>query len=53
MKNQNLQKGKKLDSKELKVIMGGLKQCLDPKTNACRIFSMGCAEPQCRPELIP
>ncbi|WBV57853.1 bacteriocin [Chryseobacterium daecheongense] len=53
MKKQNLQNGTKLNKKELKTITGGLMQCRDPKTNGCRIISMGCAEPECRPELIP
>lgn len=53
MKNLNLQKGKKLNKKELRVITGGLMQCRDRKTNACRVFSNGCAELDCRPGLIP
>ncbi|WP_223609234.1 bacteriocin [Chryseobacterium sp. OSA05B] len=50
MKNQNLEKGKKLNKKELRSITGGLMICRDPKTNQCRIFSQGCADPQCRPD---
>ncbi|MBT2622211.1 MULTISPECIES: hypothetical protein [Chryseobacterium] len=53
MKNLNLEKGKKLNKKELRVITGGLMQCRDPKTNGCRVFSNGCAEIDCRPGLIP
>lgn len=53
MKNQNLQKGKKLNKRELRVITGGLMQCRDPKTNGCRVFSTGCAEPECRPLVTP
>ncbi|WP_117616569.1 bacteriocin [Chryseobacterium sp. JM1] len=51
MKNQNLANGKKLNKKELRSITGGLMMCRDPKTNQCRIFSIGCADPQCRPDL--
>lgn len=53
MKNLNLEKGKKLNKKELRVITGGLMQCRDPRTNGCRVFSNGCAEIDCRPGLIP
>lgn len=53
MKNQNIQNGKKLNKKELRFITGGLMMCIDPKTNGCRIISKGCADPQCRPGLIP
>ncbi|MDC8104320.1 hypothetical protein ACNFU2_05555 [Chryseobacterium sp. PTM-20240506] len=51
MKKQNLQSGIRLNKKKLRTITGGLMQCRDPKTNGCRIFSLGCAEPECRPEL--
>ncbi|AZA83989.1 bacteriocin [Chryseobacterium lactis] len=51
MQNQNLEKGKKLNKKELRSITGGLRQCIDPATNQCRVFGLGCAEPQCRPIL--
>jgi hypothetical protein len=53
MKNLNLEKGKKLNKKELRVITGGLMQCRDQRTNGCRVFSNGCAEIDCRPGLIP
>jgi hypothetical protein len=51
MKNQNEQKGKKLNKRELRSITGGLIDCIDPRTGGCRIVSMGCAQLQCRPEL--
>lgn len=53
MENHNLAKGKKLNKKELRSITGGLMMCIDPKTGGCRVISKGCADPQCRPELIP
>ncbi|SIS29466.1 hypothetical protein SAMN05421639_101490 [Chryseobacterium shigense] len=52
MKNQTLEKGKKLNKRALRSITGGLMMCLDPKTNQCRVFSKGCADPQCRPSLL-
>ncbi len=51
MKNQNLNNGKKLNKKELRVITGGLRQCIDPMTGQCRAFGMNCSEPQCMPLL--
>ncbi|WP_370901446.1 hypothetical protein [Chryseobacterium gossypii] len=51
MKNQNVQKGKKLNKKELRVITGGLMDCIDPMTGYCKTISVGCAQKQCRPEL--
>ena len=53
MQIKDLQNGKKLNKKELRSVNGGLMMCRDPKTNGCRIISKGCADPQCRPELIP
>ncbi|MCL8538346.1 MULTISPECIES: bacteriocin [Chryseobacterium] len=48
MKNQNLNKGKKLNKKELKVITGGLRLCVDPSTGFCTEISDACAERRCR-----
>lgn len=53
MKKQNLNKGKKLDKKELRSITGGLRQCIDPMTGQCRSYGLGCAEPQCKPVIEP
>lgn len=51
MKNQNVQKGKKLNKKELRTIKGGLLDCIDPWTGGCKKVSLSCAQLQCRPEL--
>ncbi|MDV7699337.1 hypothetical protein N6B72_20655 [Chryseobacterium soli] len=53
MQITDLQNGKKLNKKQLRSVNGGLMMCIDPKTNGCRIISKGCADPQCRPDLIP
>lgn len=53
MKNQQPSNGKKLSKKELRIITGGLRQCIDPMTGQCRAFGLACAEPQCRPILEP
>ncbi|MCW3161114.1 hypothetical protein [Chryseobacterium oryctis] len=53
MKNQNVQKGKKLNKKELRVIKGGLMDCIDPFTGLCKKISIGCAQLECRPEIVP
>lgn len=47
MKNQNLNKGKKLNKKELRTIMGGRKKCL--YNNVCILIDRLCAEPICNP----
>ncbi|WP_290799928.1 hypothetical protein [Flavobacterium sp.] len=36
-----------LSKKELKVIKGQLKDCIDPNTNQCKYYSLACADP-CR-----
>lgn len=48
MKNQNLQKGKKLNKRELRSITGGLEMCIDPGTGQCRKMGPSCAEIRCR-----
>ncbi|MGG5210986.1 bacteriocin [Chryseobacterium sp. MIQD13] len=48
MKNQNLQKGKKLNKKELRVITGGLLPCADPETGVCEEYRLQCVEFQCK-----
>ncbi|WP_172821012.1 hypothetical protein [Chryseobacterium sp. T16E-39] len=48
MKNVNLQKGKKLNKRELRTITGGLQMCIDPDTNQCIAYGRQCAEFQCR-----
>jgi hypothetical protein len=45
-----LEGAQKLSKNEQKSINGGLKDCIDPKTNACKYISLACANP-CRPEL--
>jgi hypothetical protein len=45
---KNLNKGKRLNKKELRVITGGLEMCIDPGTGKCRKRGRGCAEQQCR-----
>ncbi|MGN7863622.1 bacteriocin [Chryseobacterium sp. 22458] len=47
MKNQNINKGKKLNKKELRTIMGGRKKCL--YNNVCILIDRLCAEPICNP----
>jgi hypothetical protein len=51
MKNQNLNNGKKLNKKQLRSIVGGKEQCVEPTTGQCRKFGIGCAEKQC--QLLP
>lgn len=53
MKNHNLPQGKKLNKRELRVIRGGLRDCIDPQTGACKLISIGCAQLECRPEINP
>lgn len=48
MKNQNLNNGKKLNKKELRIITGGKEMCWLP-TLECSKISLACAEPQCQP----
>jgi hypothetical protein len=45
-----LEGAQKLNKNEQKSINGGLKDCIDPTTNACKYISLACASP-CRPEL--
>lgn len=52
MKNPNLEKGKKLNKKELRVITGGRMICIDPFTGSCKRVGAFCAEPECRPDPI-
>jgi bacteriocin-like protein len=53
MKNQNVSKGKKLNKKELKSIIGGLMQCIDPWTGECKAYGRQCAESECRLPILP
>ncbi|MBT2622212.1 MULTISPECIES: bacteriocin [Chryseobacterium] len=67
MKNQNLQKGKKLTKKELKTIVGGMLDCKQPIAcptypcdpplpdypNGCTTIAVGCAQKECRPGIDP
>ncbi|WP_326983873.1 hypothetical protein VUJ46_04855 [Chryseobacterium sp. MYb264] len=48
MKNQNLQKDKKLNKKELKTIKGRLQMCWDAFTGECTSYGRQCAEAQCK-----
>ncbi|MCQ9633898.1 hypothetical protein MP477_02900 [Chryseobacterium sp. WG23] len=48
MKNQNLNNGKKLNKRELRVITGGKEMCLLANLQ-CKRISLSCAEPQCQP----
>ncbi|WP_202110889.1 hypothetical protein [Flavobacterium hydrocarbonoxydans] len=41
----NLEGAKELTKKEQKAIKGGLKDCIDPSTNACKYYSIACAPP--------
>ncbi|MGE8526746.1 MAG: hypothetical protein ACN6OG_10245 [Chryseobacterium rhizosphaerae] len=50
MKNQKLDKGKKLNKKELKMITGGLVRCIISGTR-CQYYGPGCKEPQCQPPI--
>ncbi len=66
MKNQNLNNGKKLNKRELKMIKGGLLNCMRPipcteqpcepappsSTKNCSQFSPDCAQEICRPKII-
>jgi hypothetical protein len=47
----NLKGTQQLTKKEQKGISGGLKDCIDPRTNTCKYISFACANP-CRPELL-
>lgn len=65
MKNQTLQKGKKLNKKQLRTITGGMLDCMQPvfcpslpcdpspDPNGCTTISMSCAQKVCRPEILP
>lgn len=53
MKNQNLIRGKKLNSKALRSITGGLMQCIDPWTGQCKAYGRQCAESECRVPIEP
>ncbi|MEN4762730.1 MULTISPECIES: hypothetical protein [unclassified Chryseobacterium] len=53
MKNQNLQNGKKLNKKELRVITGGLQMCLDRETGQCIAYGVRCGEFECRYPILP
>ncbi|WP_184935669.1 hypothetical protein [Chryseobacterium cucumeris] len=48
MKNQDLNHGKKLNKKQLRVITGGKETCLLPDLT-CKKYSFACAEIQCQP----
>lgn len=43
-----MNKGKKLNKKELRSIKGGLQMCLDPDTRQCIDTGIRCAERECR-----
>ncbi|MDH6254108.1 hypothetical protein M2347_003835 [Chryseobacterium sp. H1D6B] len=61
MKNQNLEKGKKLSKRELRTITGGLLNCMEATPcpslpcepsgypNGCTKISVSCAQKVCRP----
>lgn len=53
MKNQNLNKGKKLDKRALRSITGGLIRCINPLTKECMATGPQCAETVCRFVLEP
>ncbi|WP_185151276.1 hypothetical protein [Chryseobacterium viscerum] len=48
MKKQDLNHGKKLNKKQLRVITGGKEMCLLPDLT-CKRISFACAELQCQP----
>ncbi|WP_312991856.1 hypothetical protein [Chryseobacterium flavum] len=48
MNSQTLNKGKKLNKKELRVVSGGKEMCWLPNL-VCSKISLSCAEPQCQP----
>lgn len=62
MKNQNLINGKKLTNKQLRIIKGGMLDCMEPilcttdpcesspYPNGCTKISTSCAQKVCRPE---
>ncbi|WP_164465205.1 hypothetical protein [Chryseobacterium lactis] len=50
MKKQNVNNGKKLNKKELRVITGGKEMCWVHGLG-CSKFSISCAEPQCQPTI--
>lgn len=52
MKNLNLDKGKKLNKRELRSITGGKEMCIDPATGECRKYGRGCAEAKCQVIII-
>lgn len=43
-----MNKGKKLNKKELRSITGGLLRCTDLNTGRCKITGTMCAEIECR-----
>ncbi|WP_185145572.1 hypothetical protein [Chryseobacterium sp. G0162] len=45
--SMTMNKGKKLDKKALKTIMGGSYSCIDYKTGRCMITGTGCTEREC------
>lgn len=59
MKNQHLINGKKLTKKQLRVIAGGMLDCMqpvicndppcEPSGSMCTTISPACAQKQCRP----
>lgn len=53
MKNQNVQKGKKLNKRELKIIKGGLQMCWDADTQQCIAYGPRCGEYICRYPILP
>lgn len=66
MKNQISQTGKKLSKKELKIITGGMLDCMGPvlcpnwpcetyppgDVRNCTKISFGCAQEICRPQAV-
>lgn len=43
----NLDGAQELSNQEQKTITGGLRDCIDPTTGACKYYSLSCAPP-CR-----
>ena len=64
MKKVELSKGKKLEKKQLKTILGGMLDCMEPRpcpefpcetyppddVRNCTKISVGCAQKICRPQ---
>jgi hypothetical protein len=48
----NLDGAQELSNREQKAIKGGLRDCIDPMTGACKYISLSCAPP-CRFSVEP